>query len=284
MDTTRTHSAPLDRRQPRLQSVVCGIDASRHDDETVRQAALLADPDGSLELICVIDAGGVGANARASISPARAEAALDSAQRLCGDLGVRASGRLLQARDPWPALAEASAGHDLLVLGAHAGSRTEGILIGSVATEALHRAELPVLIARPNPTPFPRRIMVATDGSPGSAYAVELAAAVCARRDASVTLVTVGAAEDREHRHALAVQAAELFEASRTEPAIVTVDGMPRTALVREAAADGPSLVVLGSSGRSGIHALGSVSEHVAHHVSCSVLVARHPVTTPNRP
>ena len=59
--------------------------------------------------------------------------------------------------------------HDLLVLGTHGNSRASGILFGSTASEAAHGAERPLLIAReaPGPEPFPKDILVASDGTHG---------------------------------------------------------------------------------------------------------------------
>jgi nucleotide-binding universal stress UspA family protein len=50
------------------------------------------------------------------------------------------------------------------------------------------------------------------------------------------------------------------------------------SAIVREARAWKPDLVVVGSHGRSGISrwALGSISQYVLHHVTCSVRISRH--------
>ena len=46
-------------------------------------------------------------------------------------------------------------------------------------------------------------------------------------------------------------------------------------ALVETAEGDGSGLVVVGSRSRTGVTALTSVSERVAHHAPCSVLVMR---------
>ena len=60
-----------------------------------------------------------------------------------------------------------------------------------------------------------------------------------------------------------------------TEPVVVTVRGRPAEAIVSSAAELEASLVVLGSRGLSGVHALASVSERVGAHAACSVLVMR---------
>jgi nucleotide-binding universal stress UspA family protein len=50
------------------------------------------------------------------------------------------------------------------------------------------------------------------------------------------------------------------------------------SAIVREGRARKPDLIIVGSHGRCGINRLiqGSVSEHVLHHVGCSVRISRH--------
>jgi nucleotide-binding universal stress UspA family protein len=53
------------------------------------------------------------------------------------------------------------------------------------------------------------------------------------------------------------------------------VDEPPVDALV--AAAADADLLVVGSRGLHGLHALGSVSERVAHRAGCSALVVRPP-------
>jgi nucleotide-binding universal stress UspA family protein len=276
-----TTSAPVTTTEgAALSRVLCGVDASRADREAVRQAATIAGPDGQLDLVCVAYAVGVGATAQASISISRADAALDAALRFARDLGVPASARLVRDPDDWSGLAAAAEDHDLLVLGSsHAGSRAGGIMFGSTTTRALHEAALPVLVAREARTEFPSRILLATDGLAPSNHAAALAAAIARTHGSTITVLTVGPAKDRARRHALAVQAADLFRASGVEPTVLEYDGPPRDAVVEAVARHEPALVVLGSGDKHGIRAIGSVSEHVAHHAACSVLVARGPTT-----
>jgi nucleotide-binding universal stress UspA family protein len=51
--------------------------------------------------------------------------------------------------------------------------------------------------------------------------------------------------------------------------------GSPHRRIVEVANGVGASLIVIGSRGRSGLAALGSVSERVVHHADCSVLIVR---------
>jgi nucleotide-binding universal stress UspA family protein len=284
-----TNDSPkIERRK--LRRALCGIDGTTVDVEVLRQAATIVGAGGDLEAVLVApepnvvgqaDAAllrGAAEDALARASAARhREDALARARSASRDLGVEATAHVVIATDDWLGLAGAIDGHDLLVVGAHSHSRAEGILLGSVATRALHLAEVPVLIARPTETPFPQRIALATDGSADSRQAAALTAEVAAAHDARVTLLTVGVTLDREHRHALAEESADLFQAVGVEPTLEELDGQPGTAIVEAAAVMDAALVVVGSGGKKGLRAIGSVSEHVAHHAHCSVLVARHP-------
>lgn len=161
MGTTEL-AAERDRRGATFQHVVCGVNASRADAETVRQAALLSGPGGKLEVFCVIDATGYGPTEQATIAAPRAEKAVEQARHNAADLGIPAQTCIVHGSSVWNSLAHAATGADLLVVGSRGGSRAGGIMLGSVATEAVHRAEMPVLVARRLPgVEFPKRILLA---------------------------------------------------------------------------------------------------------------------------
>jgi nucleotide-binding universal stress UspA family protein len=253
--------------------VLCGIDASRADEAAVDGACLLAGPHGHVSLVCVVHSTGAGYNAQATIEPDRARAALERAMKQARDQGVRASIHLVHNADAAGTLMRAAANGDALAVGTHDHTRAGGFAIGSVATTALHKAEVPVLVARASTG---RSIVVASDGSPGSDRACDLAARIAGTSGLALTLLTV----DRDgveaaHRHALARQTVELAEATGEEPTVVSARGGTADAIVNAVTASGCSLLVVGSDGHSGVRALGSVSERVAHRAPCSVLVAR---------
>lgn len=274
--TTTSRTANLET-EAALARVLCGVDGSRADHETVRQAATLAGAGGRLDLVCVAYERGSGPSAQATISYGHADRALGLARRWARrEVGVDASLEVIRNPADWDGLSGAMGGHDLLVLGpGRAKSRLGGIVLGSTVTRALHEAPLPVLIARPPQAGFLERIMFATDGSASSDNAAAIAVTIARDHGASVTVLAGGSTEDAERRHKIAVQTAAICHATDVEPAVVDVRGGPRTAIVGAVATQRPSLVVLGSGGKRGIRAIGSVSEHVAHHAACSVLVAR---------
>lgn len=278
MGTTELAAAERHYRTATFGHIVCGINASRADAETVRQAALLSGSEGRLDIVCVLEIRGYGPTEQATIAPARAETAIEHARDNAKELGVVARTCIVHAPSPWEALAHMAGDADLLVLGSRGGSRAGGIVLGSVATEAVHRAQLPILVARPSPgAPFPERILLASDGSPGSRVAAELAVTIARVHGSEITLLTAGEDETAVRRHELAEQAASVRIATGRDPVVVNTPQPARTAIVQHAVRERPSLVIVGSSGRLGIRALGSVSEHLAHHVPSSVLVARTP-------
>lgn len=273
-----TAELPASERQNRTAAfahIVCGVNGSRADAETVRQAALLCGPEGRLDIFCVLDEHGYGPTEQATIAPSRGEAAIDKARRSAKELGVVARTCIVHGASAWESLSQLSSGADLLVLGSRGGSRAGGIMLGSVATEAVHRAHVPVLVARPTPgAPFPEQILLASDGSPCSRVAAELAVAIARIHESEITILTAGD-ESQAQRHELAEEAATIKFLTGRDPVVVTRTEPARAVIEEYARSERPSLVVVGSGGKLGIRALGSVSEHVAHNVRASVLVAR---------
>jgi nucleotide-binding universal stress UspA family protein len=240
-----------------VSRVLCGVDGSDTDAEAVRQAALLAGPDGQLEIVSVAKA------------PESGATALERAKAVAAEVGTSSSTRVIEGDDVWDGLAEATADHDLLVLG-------DDLHHGSASSHALRHSPIPVLIARSGAVDFPNGIMLATNGDEPSTQATALTAAIAKAHASAVTMVTIDHVELRERRHALIEEAAELFRTLGVEPQIVKRTGDADEEIVAAARQLEPSLLVLGSGGKRGLRALGSVSEKVAHSAPCSVLVARH--------
>ena len=125
-----------------FERIVIGVEESPESLVAVRQAARLLEPDGRLVLTAVadvalaVDAGwaathvleDVESEARTALSAAWAEA--PGAEAVLLD-GAPADALLKAARNE---------GADLVAVGIHGGSRTKGILLGSVATLMLHEA------------------------------------------------------------------------------------------------------------------------------------------------
>jgi nucleotide-binding universal stress UspA family protein len=251
--------------------VLCAVDDSDAGAVAARIAARVAAPEGVLTLVSVDATStaprGVFPSPAVAQPEERAEAALRAgvaeaeplhgvwARRLMGDPGTAV-------------LAEAERrSATLLVIGSHGYRLSTGIAFGLVGSHLLHEASCSVLVAHGERSmqSWPRSIVVGVDGSLESAAAVDAARALATRFRASLRLVAcTGGHVD--------------LEAARTiSPELEELPSRPVDAL--HALSEAADLVIVGSRGLKGLHALGSVSERVAHRSSCSVLVVRPPAT-----
>ena len=271
----------------KFETVVCGVDISPQSTEAVRQGAILA-PDGAR--LYALSAWDPGLAMHAGIH----------AQALAVELREESLTALRRAKEVVPSIeqvhfkgapvasllaAATNLSADLISVGSHGTSRPAGIVFGSVASAMAHHAPCSVLIARESKTELPGRILQAGDGSPESQDAARIAGMIASRRGGSVTTLHVTHDEIGPSR-ALAEESMSLIEATGVEPVNLTEEGSPHRKIVETANSIGASLIVLGSRGLTGLRALGSVSERVAHHAPCSVLIVRHgahPLSDANR-
>ena len=260
---------------PPFGRIVCGVDGSRSTHLAVEQAIALSGPNTALVFVCVREETGAGLTRQATITAERADAALEDAVKAAHEAGLDAAAEILPGHDPRPILLGEAARSDLLVVASHGGSRAGGIALGGVASAAVHKGTVPVLIARRTPeAPFPQRILVATDGSPDAERAVELTSRIAHRHGSGVFLISVEPASAGDPKR-VAVEAVDLTTELGAEPTVIRTSGHAADCILATADAERVSLVVVGSRGLTGVRALGSVSERVAHRAHCSVLVAR---------
>jgi nucleotide-binding universal stress UspA family protein len=258
-------------------SILCGVDGSRPSLEAARQAAVLAGPDSALTYTALTWEQGTGATAVATLSHKRAHECLCRVRDVARELGAAPEIVDYDAQHPADRLAELAGNYDLLVVGIHGHSRAGGILIGSTATALLHRSAIPVLVARPpaGDIGFPDRILVANDGSELADAAAAVAAKLAVRQGATVGLVS--AYDHGGTPKSLSDVAAKVWMATGLEPVRLGTDGPPHHVVTTAAREFGATLIVTGSRGMSGVRAVRSVSERIAHAAPCSVLVLRHP-------
>jgi nucleotide-binding universal stress UspA family protein len=189
-------------------------------------------------------------------------------------------------------------GADLIVVGALGQTENRARLFGSVAEKVVKRAHVSVLVARPGGETG--LILLGTDFSSPAEPAAQVAADEAVRRCAGITVlhsielvspemamgepaalppIAFGAypiAEMRElARKRLAATLVHLGIAGE----IAVTEGPPSEAIVRLAGEKHADLIVIGTSGRTGIDRLllGSVAVKVVREAPCSVLVARSP-------
>lgn len=262
----------------RFASILCPVDGGRRSAVAVRRAIAVAGGDTEILFLAVAWRVGSGPTQRATLAPARAEEALRDAAAAAKAAGVRCTCVLEYAPDRTLEVLEYARDHELLVLGAPVASRAAGILAGSLASTAVHRAPGPVLLARggDDDGPFPRHIIAASDGTDAARTAVATAAELAKRAGARLTLAHVsGHGDSGVLPAAVAEQARFLRERLGVEPDIEAVSGRAAHALAGLARRGDADLLVLGSRGLHGARALGSTSERVAHEAPISVLIMR---------
>ena len=251
-----------------FERVLVGIDGSPESVEAARQAAALAH--GPVTLLAAYDlvrglVGGVGPATPAMVDEAALRATAEERLELARDaLDGTAALKVGEGR-PWDLLLHEidRAGSTLVAVGSHGHSRPVGIVIGSTATELIHKAPCSVLVARTALGAFPSRIIVGLDGSEESLAAYEVADALALRFEARLIPIVACLEDDVDPD---AIQ-------QRVARRVRSVFNRPVDALVTASAES--DLVVVGSRGLKGLKALGSVSEQVAHQAASSVLIVR---------
>jgi nucleotide-binding universal stress UspA family protein len=252
-------------------SILCGVEGNPASTEAARQAIALAGTGTDLQFTAVYTSFELGPDYRKD----SLQNSLEEAAKLAGAAGVSASYEMREAKYAIDVLLPESQEHDLLVLGTHGNSRASGILFGSTASEAAHGAARPLLIARESPgsEPFPKDILVASDGSSSSWEPVRAAAGIAASFDANVDVVHVTDGRHDLDETTLEAQLAELTEKTGREPALSKPDGHATKEIVEAAKQKGSSLIVAGRRGLKGLKSLGSVSERIVGSAECSVLL-----------
>jgi nucleotide-binding universal stress UspA family protein len=256
-----------------LKRVLVGVDGSVESMEAARQAALLLEPGGTLTVLGAWTVpppivGGLGTlvyshEVDAVAYRAVAEEAVSTVDHALEALASPATE--VVRGFAWDELIKEAEAEEamLMVVGSHGRGRVRGILIGSTATEVVHKAPCSVLVTRQAEERFPRRIVVGIDGSPQSAAAFAVAGGLAERFGAELWPVVAHGGKGVDND-----AVAQVVDSHHED-----LPDEPVPALV--AASADADLVVVGSRGLHGLKALGSVSERVAHHARCSTLIVR---------
>jgi nucleotide-binding universal stress UspA family protein len=201
-------------------------------------------------------------------------------------------------------------GADLVMVGCNEMSDLTRMFLGSTSQSLLRHAPCSVEIVRGHVPEAERyrtagmRILVATDGSDGSLAAVRSIADRPWPPESTVKVVSVpefilmkdpsyleshevkdlGAAAIEEARRSISVGLEALAGSSlKVTSEVPELEERPHKVILHEADAWKADMIVVGSYGRSGFDrfVMGSVSEAVALHASCSVEVVRS-ISTPH--
>ena len=259
------------QRRSVFSRVLVGVDGSEESREAARQAAILVD--GELTLLVAYDVPPAIVSGTGTHVPdyfdvdLQREAATGALGRAREDVAVASpTGKIVRGHPATALISEVEREQDtLLVVGSRGLGRLAGFVVGSTATEVIHKAPCSVLVVRRGRErdEFPNKIVVGVDGSPESAAAYAVARRLSERFSAQLWPVVAhgGKAVDRRPIDLIVDRGRE------------DLSDEPVAALVASSA--GADLLVVGNRGLHGLRALGSVSERVAHQASSSVLIVR---------
>ena len=196
---------------------------------------------------------------------------------------------------PARALLEASAGQEMLVIGARGLGGFTGLLVGSVSQHCLHAATVPTVVVRNlHDHPGSGSIVAGVDGSDDSGRALAWAVDEARRRGCPLTVVHGYELPLRSHLsprfspEAMAAAAAALVDTmtrgvdgAGLDVTTTTSPTGPAQALI-DASRDA-DLLVVGSRGRGAVRRLllGSVATQVVHHAPCTVAVIPNHASNP---
>lgn len=225
--------------------------------------------------------------------PDAAEAMLGIVSRALGPDGTRKVRRRAVCDLPAPALLEASADADLLVVGARGMGGFKGLMLGSISQQCLHHSTVPTAVVRSEPAARDQRsrIVVAVDGSEAAQRALVWAVDEAKARGAEITAVHAWhppyvasepylemAFDPGEFEKAACEVLAAAVARTDTEGVPgpvnqVVFNGSAARAVLETA--EGADLIVMGSRGLGGFKGLllGSVTTQVAHHAATTVVV-----------
>lgn len=279
-----------------MQGVVVGIDRSEHSQPPLRWAAAYGArrelPVTALmatEIFVLHDA----IEPRADVAPPYdEEGALAALQQyVAGTLGgLHGVTCTVVEAEPSQALIDASDDAELIVVGARGIGGFRRLLLGSVSRKVLHKATCPVAVIRDARARGARPVVVGVNGDDCSIRALRWAVDHAAVEDVPVHATFVWntgrgldpARPDAGLHHAERAESAERFLQRQLDAAGIAdadvqveprvIEGRPSAALLE--ASRSASMLVLGarSQGAAGV-LLGSVSDQVAHHAACPVVI-----------
>jgi len=289
-------------------NILLAVDASSASQAAVDQVAARPWPAGSqVEVLTVVETPGFLTQGLASDElKARAQHLVDSAATHLRSHQLPAKAVVAVGDPKTVILDHAAAMHaDLIVVGANGLGTVERFLLGSVSRAVLRFAPCSVALVRETASAAGAglKVLLAVDGSEGSRHATEALAARPWPSGAEVrvfSVVELGMsalqasfeipAFDTEHletqraeamkRTEEAVDSAlKILEAAglSTSESISVLAASPKELILQEAAEWPADWIVLGSHGSSGLSRflIGSTSETVATHATCSVEVVR---------
>jgi nucleotide-binding universal stress UspA family protein len=216
------------------------------------------------------------------VAEAKAAADLQKLRETAAARGVALVGHVRLGEEPFrEIISEASEREADLIVVRRRGKRgfLANLLMGEMVHALITHAPCDVLIVPPAAGIWSRGIVLATDGSPHSQRAAQVAASVALRWALPLTVVSVAPGDDpgggiAQGHVDSALVAAHAAGASASGQ---IASGKPDEAILQTAEQAGADLIVLGRRGTNPVKRalLGTTSEHVARHANGPVLIVR---------
>jgi nucleotide-binding universal stress UspA family protein len=202
---------------------------------------------------------------------------------------------------------------DLIVLGAKGLRGTLKILLGGVAQQVVNYAKCPVLIVR-SPHTQAKKVLIVTDGSQNSEYAIQHLGRCPLPKDSSVSIMHIlppemttdmlirswpygvdalphvlteeveesilkRSLEEEKQGNQLLKESGEILSGLNIDAAPVLLRGDAATEILNYADHHKVDLIIAGSRGLNQVQSwiLGSVSSKLTHYANCSVLIVKDP-------
>ena len=270
-----------------LSDALCALDGSAGSIAAVEQAATLAGAGGHLTLLEVTSFRNLGEYRGPVINPVDSKSILDRAVEIAKEAGVSHAVEVDPDAPPWKVILEWSDRHSFLAMGSPSTSWFGGFFLGGATDAALGDLASPLLVARPTPSgdPLGGRIVIASDGLPGSDALVEFAGELASSRGASVTLAhALTPLERKARRERVEAQASKLEGLLGDSLDVHMRAGTAHKVLAELAGESAAALVVMGSRRVHGVRALGSVTRRFAHEGPCSAMLVPPEYLSRNQP
>ena len=274
MPQPRSGEAPL-RGKAMFDDILCAVDGTQEALAAIEQAAALAGPNGHMTLLEVTSFEVEGSHRGPEIVPAEATRIIHRAAHTAEKSGVSFTEEVDPETPPSQVVLHWASERDLLALGAPSTGWLGGMLRGGVAVTAEGSFTTPLLVARSLSTSeqFARRILIASDGLPGSDALVAFAGDLARDQGADVVLLHAIGLESKARRRRVEEQASSLQLAVGGASEVRLEKGSARSMIVETASAVDASLIVMSSRRLRGPRLIGSVSRRVVHEGHCSVLL-----------
>lgn len=229
------------------------------------------------------DLEGVGTHGLREQMEREAQARLDAVVAAASAAGVVCDTQLVYGEEPHQEIVQTAKElqPDLVVLGRRGKRGLARFMVGHATAHVAGHAPCNVLMVPRVGQVWSQRIVLATDGSPHSAAAAEVARDVAIQCQMPVTVVSATkkshSAERKDEAQATVEKVTAALKAAGVDCDSLVAEGRPDEVVIETAASHKADLIVVGSHGRTGLSRLflGSISERIMGQAQCPVLVAR---------